>query len=225
MATVPVTILAGCARSGKSSFLAKLQRCALLGRTAVVGKQLSGHPHDLAQLLHQMKLEREQGLIDFERVVVECDGDVSPARPALGLFVDEAVAVYYRLDAIVTIVDALHGINQLASRDAALKQVVFADRLLVSKADLVEKEQLLTLHQHLGNLNPRAPIQNVCPGRADLVQVFNTGAFDLGTMLALEPQFFHLPSQPRKVSAMPLSQAGQQHYNPYAQADQQHLRH
>lgn len=190
MGVVPVTILAGFARSGKTSFLAQLQQQGLRGRTAIVGKELSGYPHDLARLLFQMKADRQSGAASFERIIVECDGQVSPARPALGLFVDEAVAGYYRLDAIVTIIDALHGLNQLARHDVALKQAVFANRLLVSKADLVTPAQLQALRRRLGEVNPRAPMQTLYR-RADLEHVFETGAFDLGVMLALEPQFFY----------------------------------
>ncbi len=192
MGCVPVTILAGCARSGKTSFLAQLQQQGLRGRTAIVGKELSGCPHDLARLLRQMMAERERGAASFERIIVECDAQVSPARPALGLFVDEAVAGYYRLDAIVTIVDALHGLNQLAGQDVALKQAVFANRLLLSKADLVTPAQLQALRLRLEEVNPRAPVQTLYRP-ADLEHVFETGAFDLGIMLALEPQFFYQP--------------------------------
>ncbi len=208
MVSVPVTILSGCARSGKSSFLRQLQQHALPGRTAIVGKQLSGHPEDLAQVLHAMKDDRQLGDASFERVIVECDGDASPARAALGLFVDEAVAGYYRLDAIVTIVDALHGPRQLAQHDMVLKQIVFADRLLLSKVDLVRHAHLESLQQRLRELNPRAPLQHVRWGRADLGHVFDTGAFDLGTMLALEPQFFHQPEAPRSMPAWECPRGG-----------------
>lgn len=224
-APIPVTILAGYSRCGKTSFLLRLQRQTLARRTAVVGKELSGHPHDLAEVLRQMKCERDAGLVAFDRVLVECDGALSPARAALGLFVDETVDSHYRLDAIVTIVDGLHGLSQLAQHDVALEQVALADRLLLSKTDLASDRRLRLLNQRLSEVNPRAQVQTVRSGWTCLNHVFDTGAFSLETLLALEPRLFAQIGQQRKLPSPVLMQARQHYYDAYAKSDQQNLGH
>lgn len=208
---VAVTILCGHARSGKSAFLEQLRRHPRQRRTAIVGKELAAHPEELAQVLLHMQRERAVGAADFERVIVECGSDANPARAALGLFIDEEVAGFYALDAILTTVDALHGLNQLAANDTAVEQVVFADRLLLSKTDLVSHAHSEALVERLHQLNPRAPVLAMHDGATDLAAVFDTGAFDLGTMLTLEPRFFSLPAplparpsrRPGRISAGP----------------------
>jgi G3E family GTPase len=222
---IPVTILAGHGRSGKTSFLLRLQRQSPARRTAIIGKELAAHPHGLAELLLQMKRERDSGLAAFERVIVECDGGDSPARTALGLFVSEAVDAHYRLDAIVTIVDALHGLSQLSQHDAALEQVALADRLLLSKTDLVSDRRLRLLTARLHEINPRAPVQTVRSGWTDLAQVFDTGAFTLEKMLELEPRFFCQPDHQRRLPAPGLMEARQHDYDAHAQGNQQYLGH
>lgn len=222
---IPVTILAGYSRCGKSSFLLRLQRQCLARRTAIVGKELAGDPYELADVLLQMQRERSAGLAEFERVIVECDGAASPARAAFGLFASEAVDTHYRLDAIVTIVDALHGLSQLVQHDAAVEQVALADRLLLSKTDLASGRRLNALSQRLREINPRAPLQAVRCGWTDLDQVLDTNAFDLATLLALEPRFF-AQARPQPWQAVPLLVEARQHYyNAHAQGDQQHLGH
>lgn len=203
--SIPVTILSGCARSGKTSFLLRLQRQSLQRRTAIIGKELAEHPSDLAAVLLQMKMERDAGLVAFDRVIVECSSAISPARPALGLFMEQQVATHYTLDAMVTIVDALHGLHQLEANDVAVEQVVFAQRLLLSKTDLVGDGAMRLLHQRLRALNGAAPVRTLRSGWTDLDHVFDTGAFDLGRMLMLEPRFFNLPDQPRR--SMPTTRA------------------
>lgn len=223
---VPVTILAGYTRSGKTSFLLRLQRQSSTGRTAIIGKELSGHPHGLAEVLVQMKCERDAGVAAFDRVLIECEGTATPARAALGLFVDQTVDASYRLDAIVTIVDALHGVSQLAQHDTAVEQVALADRLLLSKTDLASGRRLRQLHQRLREINPRAPVQAVRSGWTCLDHVFDTGAFSLDTMLALEPRFFAQAGQAERQLPPPVSMEARQHYyNAYTQRDQQHLGH
>lgn len=194
---IRVTILAGQPRSGKSTVLNALLAQTPAARTAIVGKTLAANVHDLVQVLLQLRREREDGSASFERVVVECDGADNPARTALALFIDETVAGYYMLDAIVTVVDALHGLKQLAAHDVALEQVAFADRLVLAKGDLVSHGQQQVLMQRLHALNPRAPLQLATEGLVDSSALFDTGAFDLATMLALEPRFFSLPVAPR----------------------------
>jgi G3E family GTPase len=58
------------------------------------------------------------------------------------------------------------------------------------------------LHRRLHACNPRAPVQAVRQGRADLAHVFDTGAFDLGVMLSLEPRLFQQPARERRAQAM-----------------------
>ena len=78
----------------------------------------------------------------FTRIVIETTGLADPAPVAQTFFIDDDIAASYRLDAIVTVVDAKHANGQLESFHEAQEQVGFADRILLSKADLVSAAEI-----------------------------------------------------------------------------------
>jgi G3E family GTPase len=73
-------------------------------------------------------------------VVIETTGLANPGPVAQTFFVDEEVGSHYMLDAVVTVVDARHAMEQLDQHEEAQRQVGFADKLLLSKTDLVSEE-------------------------------------------------------------------------------------
>src|SRR3546814_2060266 len=73
---------------------------------------------------------------------------------------DDEIADYYRLDAVITVVDAKHGMETLDKQEEAQKQVGFADRLLISKKDLVNDVDYQALRARLVHINPRASIRS-----------------------------------------------------------------
>jgi G3E family GTPase len=104
-------------------------------------------------------------------------------------FVDEDVAESYALDAIVTVVDARHAMQQLDEHHEAQEQVAFADRLLLSKTDLVADAELDALLGRLRGMNPRAKVAPVHFGSTDLREVLDIRGFELDAILEIDPQF------------------------------------
>lgn len=90
---------------------------------------------------------------------------------------DRAVACYYRLDAIVTVIDAFHAAQQFDAFHEARQQVQCADRMLLSKTDLVTPAALHALVMRLQQMNTRAPVMTVHYGRTDFRQLLDIDAF------------------------------------------------
>jgi G3E family GTPase len=99
------------------------------------------------------------------------------------------VAEQYLLDAIVTLVDAKHAAQQLNDRQEARRQVGFADRIFISKADLVSPEELDALTHRLKHMNPRAPIAHAHFGEVPIREVFDLRGFNLNAKLDIDPAF------------------------------------
>ena len=89
---------------------------------------------DLSQrnLAGQNASDRSKEKLRFDRVIIETTGLADPAPVAQTFFVEEAIREQYKLDAIITVVDAVHGMQQLDEHHEALEQVGFADRILLS---------------------------------------------------------------------------------------------
>lgn len=144
---------------------------------------------DLIVALTALAQKRDAGLLHFDRVVIETTGLANPGPVAQTFFVDEEVGSHYMLDAIITVVDARHAMGQLDLHEEAQRQVGFADRLLLSKTDLVESAELDALKRRLTRINPRAPIAHVDFGRAPLAEVLDLRGFNLNDKLELDPHF------------------------------------
>jgi G3E family GTPase len=102
---------------------------------------------------------------------------------------DEKIHDQYLLDAVVTVVDAKHGQKQLDEHDEARRQVGFADRILLSKTDLVPEGEASELMQRLRRMNPRAHQKKVHFGEADIKELLDIRGFNLNAVLELDPQF------------------------------------
>lgn len=215
-ARLPVTILTGFLGAGKTSLLQRILnephglRIAVIenefGQTSVdadllfqdreaqiielnngcICCQVRG---DLVRILGQLQQRRAQGELHFDRVIIETTGLADPAPVAQTFFVEDSVARHYQLDAIVTVVDALHGDAQLEAHHEALEQVAFADRLLLSKSDLVTTAQRDALLGRLRAINPRTPVALVDFGRTEIGPLLDVRGFSLESALALEPDF------------------------------------
>lgn len=144
---------------------------------------------DLITALNTLTNERLAGKYDFDRVVIETTGLANPGPVAQTFFVDDSVGQYYMLDAVVTVVDARHAMNQLDQHEEAQRQVGFADKILISKSDLVSAEQIHELKHRLLHINPRAPMSTVHFGQIDIAEVFNLKGFNLNAKLEIDPDF------------------------------------
>src|SRR5437879_2245851 len=120
---------------------------------------------DLIVALSALAQKRAAGELQFDRLVIETTGLANPGPVAQTFFMDEEVATYYFLDAVVTVVDARHAMQQLDEHEEAQRQVGFADKMLLSKTDLVSAGELGSLTSRLKHINPRAPIQKTEFGR------------------------------------------------------------
>jgi G3E family GTPase len=144
---------------------------------------------DLMRTLNDLRTRRQAGELKFERVIIETTGMANPGPVCQTFFMDDDIADYYRLDAVVTVVDAKHGMETLDTQEEAQKQVGFADRILVSKKDLVTEAEYVALRRRIVHMNPRASIEAVHFGETDLKQLIDISGFNLNTILDIDPQF------------------------------------
>src|SRR5512145_778583 len=213
---VPVTILTGFLGSGKTTLLNRILREQHGHRIAVIenefgeegidndllleasGEQIVEMNNgclcctvrgDLIRILGELKAKREAGEVGFERVIIETTGMADPGPVAQTFFMDDDIGNYYLLDSIITLVDAKHAPKQLDEFHEAQEQVGFADRILMSKTDLVSEEDAASLSSRLKKMNPRAPIKKVHFGNAPIAEVLDIRGFNLNAILELDPEF------------------------------------
>lgn len=144
---------------------------------------------DLILALSSLMQRKQAGEIDFDRVIIETTGLANPGPVAQTFFVDEEVSLYYMLDAVVTVVDARHAMQQLDTHEEAQRQVGFADKILLSKTDLVESNEVQALRHRLSHMNPRAPISVAHFGEINIAEVLDLKGFNLNAKLEIDPEF------------------------------------
>lgn len=176
---------------------------------------------DLILALSSLIQQKNEGKIDFDRVVIETTGLANPGPVAQTFFVDEEIGAYYALDAVVTVVDARHAMQQLDEHEEAQRQVGFADKLLLSKTDLVSAEQIETLRQRLLRMNPRAPISVAHFGQIAIAEVFNLKGFNLNDKLELDPDFLQVGEHADDCALC----ADDQHHHPHGEHQHDHDHH
>jgi len=212
---VPVTILTGFLGSGKTTLLNRILQEDHGHRIAVIENEFGeiGVDNDiieksdeqivemnngcicctvrgdLIRILSELKGKREQGALKFDRVVIETTGMADPGPVAQTFFTDEEIGGYYLLDSILTLVDAKHAERQLDEFHEAQEQVGFADRVLLSKTDLVTDEDVKRLADRIRRMNPRAPIKQVHFGAAPLDELLDLRGFNLNAILEIDPEF------------------------------------
>jgi G3E family GTPase len=131
---------------------------------------------DLQETLRDMFVKRRTGeIIDFERVVIETTGLADPAPVMHTLMTDTMLQAQYRLDCVVTLVDAVNGVGQLDTMSEAVKQAALADRLVITKSDLADEAKIAQLESRLRELNPQAPMKRAVNGEIELAFLINVG--------------------------------------------------
>ena len=144
---------------------------------------------DLISALSELARKRLAGELHFDRVVIETTGLANPGPVAQTFFMDEEIGTHYLLDGVITIVDASHAMQQLDQYQEAQRQIGFADRMLLSKTDLVEADQLSALETRLKRINPRAPIGKSNFGSSPIAEIFDIRGFNLNEKLEIDPDF------------------------------------
>ncbi len=144
---------------------------------------------DLVRILNELKSKRERKELDFERVIIETTGMANPGPVTQTFFMDEDIASYYLLDGVITVVDAKHGHDTLDRQPEAQNQVGFADRILLSKTDVTDADEVESLRERLLRMNPRAPIRNVHMGQVPIRDILDIRGFNLNAILEIDPDF------------------------------------
>jgi G3E family GTPase len=136
---------------------------------------------DLQVALRALVADRERGAVPhFRRIVIETSGLADPG-PILQTFVsDRALGGEFHVEAAITLVDAVAGLDTLQWSAEARKQVILADRLVITKIDLATASKIATLQARLRDLNPHAALETAANGIVDPQRVFGDGAVDQG---------------------------------------------
>ena len=215
-AMVPVTILTGFLGAGKTTLLKRILSEPHGARIAVIENEFGEESidnellfedtqeriiemnngcicctvrGDLIEMLGRLSRQKAEGTLQFDRVIIETTGLAEPGPVAQTFFVDDEIAERFLLDAVVTVVDAVHGPDQLSIHPEAQAQVGFADRILISKSDLVSAEALDALRSRLARMNARATIDPVNFGQTPIEKILDIRGFNLNAALEIDPAF------------------------------------
>ena len=209
---IPVTVITGYLGSGKTTLLNHILTGQQGRKVAVIVNEFGEVGID-GQLIEQngdeQLIEFNNGCLcctvrgdlidtiaklrlragDLDAILIETTGLADPAPVASTFFVDEAVRADTRLDAFVTVVDAVNIEKNLEQSVEAQEQVAFADIILVNKTDLASEEQLQRVERRVRQLNPLARLHRSANSVVDLDLILGVNAFQLDAKLQVDPEF------------------------------------
>jgi len=208
---IPVTVLTGYLGAGKTTLLNRILSEPHGKKFAVIVNEFGeiGIDNELIVNADEEVFEMNNGCIcctvrgdlvriidglmrrkgKFDAIIVETTGLADPAPVAQTFFMDEAVGAKTKLDAVVTVADALWLKDRLKDAPEAKNQIAFADVILINKTDLVSPEDLRELEARIRGLNPYATLHRTERAQIDIGAVLGRNAFDLDRILDIEPKF------------------------------------
>jgi G3E family GTPase len=205
---IPLTVLTGFLGAGKTSLLNRLIHDPALAETAVIINEFGevGLDHllvrpiregvvllqsgclcctlrgDLVDALEQLLRDLDNGRALFRRVILETTGLADPAPVLQTTMAHPHLVLRYRLDGVIAVVDAVNAAATLDAQMESVKQVAVADRIVLSKTDLVATPEngrsRAALAARLRALNPAAPILDAAAGEATPERLLGCGLFD-----------------------------------------------
>lgn len=212
---IPATILTGFLGSGKTTLLQHILKeqhgykiavienefgevavdTSLLGDRATNITTLSNgciccsSQNELSDALYDLLDSIDDGRLSFDYLIIECTGMADPGPIIQTFFSSEVLSERYLLDGVITLVDAVHAMQQLDQFAIAQAQVGYADRILITKTDINPNTQ--ALEQRLKQINIRAPQYKVVQGQIDLSLLFNIEGFILNDQLSKNTLIFN----------------------------------
>ena len=205
---IPLTVLTGFLGAGKTSLLNRLVSDPALAETAVIINEFGeiGLDHllvkpirdgvvllqsgclcctlrgDLVDALEELLRDLDNGRAVFRRVILETTGLADPAPVLQTVVAHPYLVMRYRLDGVITVVDAVNAAATLDEHMESVKQVAVADRIVLTKTDLLTTAQgrrdREALASRLRMLNPAAPVLDAAANEATPERLLACGLFD-----------------------------------------------
>jgi len=202
---IPVTVITGFLGSGKTTLLSSILKKKEMQKTAVIINEFGeiGLDHALIEHTDENIVELQSGcicctiqgdlnktLIDlfdkmmngkvssFNRILIETTGLANPVPIIHTLMSSIELIRIYSLDGVITVVDSINGEKTLDLHEESLKQLALAEKIIISKTDIVDKDEIKSLVFRIKEINPVSQIIFSKFGNIPLEEIFGLGAYD-----------------------------------------------